>query len=79
MRIVSLILGGLTALLVLSAPALAKHSHTQKIDEPPASRSCEAYQRAADGSWAPLPCHELGAGGQPQHKSAASKTDEDTR
>jgi hypothetical protein len=78
MRIVPLIFGGFIALAVLTAPALAKNTHTQKIDEQPASRSCQAYQQAADGSWASLPCQELGAGAQAQHKSAARKTDEDT-
>ncbi len=79
MRIAPLIFSGFTALAVLTAPALAKNSQPQKIDDQPASRSCQAYQQAADGSWTPLPCQELGTGGQPQHKSAARKTDEDTR
>jgi hypothetical protein len=78
MRIVPLIFAGFTALAVLTAPALAKNSHTQNIDEQPASPSCQAYQQAADGSWASLPCQELGAGAQPQHKSAARKNDDDT-
>ena len=79
MRIAPLIFGGFTALVVLTAPAQAKNSQPQKIDEQPASRSCQAYRQAADGSWAPLPCQELGASGQAPHKSAARKTDEDTR
>ena len=79
MRIAPLIFGGFTALTVLTAPAQAKNSQPQKIDEQPASRTCQAYQQAADGSWAPLPCQELSASGQAQHKSAARKTDEDTR
>jgi hypothetical protein len=79
MRIAALIFSGFTALVVLAAPVLAKDSHTQKIDDQPASRSCQAYQQAADGSWAALPCQELGASGQAQPKSAARKTDEDTR
>lgn len=78
MRIVPLIFGGFTALAVLTAPALAKNSHTQKIDDQPASRSCQAYQQAADGTWASLPCQELGANGRPQRRSVARKTDEDT-
>ncbi len=77
MRIARLIFGGFTALAMLTAPALSKSSHTQKLDEEPASKSCQAYQQAADGSWAALPCQELGANGQPQHKSVARKTDED--
>jgi hypothetical protein len=79
MQIAPLIFNGFTALVMLAAPALAKNSHTQKIDDQPASRSCQAYQQAADGSWAALPCQELGASEQAQHKSAARKTDEDTR
>jgi hypothetical protein len=79
MRIAPLIFGGFTALVVLTAPALAKNSQPRKIDEQPASRSCQAYQQAADGSWAPLACQELGASGAAQHKSAARKSDEDTR
>ena len=78
MRIARLVFSGFIALVVLTAPALAKNSHSQKIDDQPASRPCEAYQQAADGSWASLPCQELGTSGQPQHKSAARKTDEDT-
>jgi hypothetical protein len=77
MRIASLVFGGFTALAVLTAPALAKNSHTQKIDDQPASPSCQAYQQAADGTWASAPCQELGASAQAQHKSAARKTDED--
>jgi hypothetical protein len=78
-RIASLIFNGFTALVVLTAPALPKNSQPQKIDEQPASRLCQAYRQAADGSWAPLPCQELGAGGQAPHKSAARKSDENTR
>jgi hypothetical protein len=77
MRIARLIAAGFAALAVLTVPALAKNSQPQKIDDQPASRSCQAYQQAADGSWTALPCRELDAGGQPQHKSAARKTDED--
>ena len=77
MRIAPLIFGGFTALATLTAPALAKNSHSQKIDDQPASPSCQAYQQAADGSWTSLPCQELGGGAQPQHKSAARKTAED--
>ena len=78
MRIACLIFGGFTALAVLTAPALAKNSQPQKTDDQAASRSCQAYQQTADGSWIPLPCQEFGASGQAQHKSAARKTDEDT-
>jgi hypothetical protein len=77
MRIAPLIFTGFTALAVLTAPALAKNSHTQKLDDQPAS-PCQAYQQAADGSWKSLPCQEMGTGAPPQHKSATRKTDEDT-
>jgi hypothetical protein len=77
MRIAPLVFSGFTALAALTAPALAKNSHNQKIDDQPVSPSCQAYRQAADGSWASLPCQELGAGAQPRHKSAARKTDED--
>jgi hypothetical protein len=77
MRIAPLIFTGFTALAVLTAPARAKNSHTQKIDDPPAS-PCQAYQQAPDGSWKSLPCQEMGAGAPQPHKSATRKTDQDT-
>ena len=83
MRITQLIFTGSIAALVLTAPALAKDSNTQKIDEPAASASpaCHAYQQAPDGSWIPVPCQEPGATAQaqPRHKSASRNADEETR
>jgi hypothetical protein len=91
MRIALLIFtGSIAALAVLTAPALARNSNTQKIDDPPAStasaspnssQACHAYQQAPDGSWIPLPCQEPGATSQAQtqHKSANRHADEDTR
>lgn len=66
MRIANVIfVGSVAALAFFTAPALAKSS-TQKTDENPSSSFCHAYQQAADGSWAELPCRETGAAGQPQ-------------
>ena len=86
MRIARLIFtGSIAALAVLTAPALAKNSNTQKIDDTsassPASSSCHAYQQAPDGSWNPLPCQESGGASQAQtqHKSATRGSDEDAR
>jgi hypothetical protein len=85
MRIAPLIFtGSIAALAVLTAPALAKNSNTQKIDDTsaaPASSTCHAYQQAPDGSWNPMPCQELGAPSQAQtqRRSAARGSDEDAR
>ena len=86
MRIRQLIFtGSIAALAVLTAPALAKNSHAQKIDDTSASASptCHAYQQAPDGTWNQLPCQEGGgtsqAQTQTQHKSAARGADDDTR
>ena len=71
--------GSIAALAVLTAPALAKNSNTQKIDDlsaASASSSCHAYQQAPDGSWTALPCQELGTTSQarPQHESARKES-----
>ncbi len=86
MRIAHLIFtGSIAALAVLTAPALAKNSHSQKVDDTSASStspSCHAYQQAPDGSWTSLPCQENGSApqAQTQHKSATrSPADEDAR
>ena len=83
MRIAQLIFTGLiAALAALTAPALAKGSHTQKVDDASTSPTCRAYQQAADGSWTSLPCQENGSApqAQTQHKSAArGPADEDAR
>jgi hypothetical protein len=44
-RIASLIFGSFAALMVLAAPALAKNSHTQKLDEQPASNRARPTSR----------------------------------
>jgi hypothetical protein len=71
----------MAALLTLAAPGLARNSETPKANEQPAttSSSCHSYQQAADKSWIELPCREIGAPSQPQHKSATRKTDQETR
>ena len=87
MRIARLIFtGSIAALAVLTAPALAKNSHAQKIDDTSASASsasptCHAYQQAPDGTWNQLPCQEGGgtSQAQTQRKSAARGADEDAR
>jgi hypothetical protein len=84
MRIARLIFAGSIAVLAgLAAPAPAKNSNSpananaQKIEDPPASTGCHAYQQAPDGSWTPLPCQEAGPTSQaPTHgKSAAHHSD----
>jgi hypothetical protein len=88
MRIARLIFtGSIAALAVLTAPALAKNSHTQKVDDTSASSAsassasptCRAYQQAADGTWTSLPCQENGSAPQArtEHKSATRGPAED--
>ncbi len=72
------LLASTAGLLTLAAPTLARNSETQKASEQPASSSCHAYQQAADGSWAQVPCQETGSAGQTQHKPAPHGTDEET-
>ncbi len=82
MRIARLIfVGSVTALAVLTAPALAKHSGAQKTDDKQdqASSSCHVRQQVADGSWTEIPCQEVGSDGQTQHKSATRNEGEETR
>jgi hypothetical protein len=89
MRIAHLIFtGSIAALAVLTAPALAKNSNTQKTDDastsaatPSASSACHAYQQAPDGSWNPVTCQEVGASSQAQtqHRSASQGSNEDAR
>ena len=73
--------GALATSAVLTAPALARNSETQKGDDKSASSSCSAYQQAPDGSWEQLPCKETGERGQPQtqHKSGAQGADQGER
>jgi hypothetical protein len=67
------------ALASLTAPALASPSKPQPAPEPPVSSSCSALQQTADGTWARLPCQELGSPQQPPRKSAARSPEHQTR
>ena len=69
MRIAKSIFVGSLAALV-AAPALAKNSNGQKTEDKQASVSCQAYQKAPDGSWTPLPCGEMGGAKPPQKDTA---------
>ena len=85
MRIAHLIFtGSIAALAVLTAPALAKNSNTQKTDDAAtstASSPCHAYQQAPDGSWNPVACEEVGAPSQAQtqHRPVSQGSTEDAR
>ncbi|WP_213742784.1 hypothetical protein [Bradyrhizobium sp. dw_411] len=85
MRIAHLIFAGsIAALAILTAPALAKNSNTQKTDDTSASTvssPCHAYQQAPDGSWNPVSCQEVGAPSQAQtqHRPASQGSNEDAR
>lgn len=83
MRIAKTILVGSTAVLAaLVSPVSAKNTNlnshananAQAVEETPASPGCHAYQKAADGSWVEIACHEGSGGAQvPSHgKSAKS-------
>lgn len=84
MRIKHAIFVGIVAVLAsLTAPALAKNSNARNSDaqtpaEPPTSSSCSALQTTADGTWARLPCQELGSPQQPPRKSATRSSDRQT-
>jgi hypothetical protein len=71
--------GSIAAAAVLTTPALTKNPDAQKTGETWTSSPCQAYQQAPDGSWKPLPCREVGAGAQTQHKSATRSSDQETR
>jgi hypothetical protein len=73
MPIARAILTASIALAVLTAPALAKNSNSApRSDEPAAPPPCHSYEMTADGEWKPLPCQEVGAGAQTQHKSSGA-------
>lgn len=84
MRTARIIMAGLLATgAVLTAPAQAKNSESQKgEDKSASSSSCSAYQQAPDGSWEQLPCKETGERDQPQqtqHKSGPQGADQGER
>jgi hypothetical protein len=74
----SIFVGSLAALVLVAAPALAKNSEGQKTEDKRTSASCQAYQRAPDGSWVPLPCGEMGVKA-PLNNNTARGTDQRTR
>ena len=75
--------GSAAALLTLAAPTLARNSSTNspaaKATEAPAVANCHAYQQAADGSWAQLPCQETGSKASAHPHSAAKSTTEEAQ
>jgi hypothetical protein len=80
MRIATVIFAGsVAALAQLATPVLANNSDSQKTDDKQAGSPCRAYQKGPDGSWQELPCQEMGAPSQTQHKSATKNSDQQTR
>ena len=75
----SIFVGSLAALVLVAAPALAKNSDGQKMEDKSASTSCNAYQRGPDGSWTPLPCGEMGVKTPTTQKNTTRGTDQRTR
>ena len=72
----AIFVGSMAALASLTAPALAKHSDTQKTSEQSTSSPCSALQPMPDGTWTQLPCQELGSPKQALRKSATGSSDE---
>lgn len=68
-----ILLGSIVALALVSAPVLAK---SQKADDKSPAAACTAYEKAADGSWTPVPCQEIGSGGR-KHQEAKPASDDD--
>ncbi|MDO8398613.1 MAG: hypothetical protein Q7T45_12415 [Bradyrhizobium sp.] len=68
-----ILLGSTVALALMSAPVLAK---SQKADDKSAAATCTAYEKAADGSWTPVPCQEIGSGGR-KHQESKHPSDDD--
>ena len=77
--------GSVAALTVLATPALAKNADGKPTDVQQSNTSstsppCYSYEPKPDGSWAQLPCQEIGAAKPPpQRKSATRNVDEDSR
>jgi hypothetical protein len=61
--------GSLSALALLTAPALAKSSNVQP-DETSAPSPCHTLQRGPDGAWIEIPCQEVGAPARAQPRPA---------
>lgn len=71
--------GSMAALASLTVPALARNSDAKTAVEPAPSPTCSAEQKTADGTWARLPCEEVGSPQQKPGKSAARSSDRQTR
>ena len=69
----------MAALVSLTAPALARTSDAKTTSEQPASSSCSALQQTADGTWARLPCQEVGSPKQTPRQSATRGSEQQTR
>ena len=70
MRIAGLAFAGaITVLAALVSPGQAKtaslnshaNANAQSADEQAETKGCHAYQKAPDGSWVEMACHEGGA------------------
>ena len=76
MRIAATILAGsIAALAVLTTPALARNSDTQRTDDKSPAAPCTSYERILNGEWKPIPCQEVGPGGPTQHKPSTGSAD----
>jgi hypothetical protein len=67
----------LAALAVSAAPVPAKSPSTEKTEEKQVSSPCHSYVQNPDGSWTPVPCQEIGAPTQSQHKSPGARHEND--
>jgi hypothetical protein len=73
--------GSMAALLTLAAPTLARNSGTnphaaKAVEATQASSPCRAYQQAADGTWTPLSCQEMGSEAAQSAPAPKSATEE---
>jgi hypothetical protein len=66
MRITAAFFGWLSALAVMTTPALAANSNAPQSDEKSVSSPCHTMQRGPDGQWLSIPCQEVGSPAQPQ-------------
>jgi hypothetical protein len=71
--------GSITALALLTTPALAKHPDAQNTSEQSTSSPCSARQGTADGSWKQIPCQEVESPKQAPRKSATRSSGEPAR
>jgi len=76
----SIILGSIAVLASFASPVSAAPSslkshagaNAQTTESEPASSGCHAYQKAADGTWVEIACHE-GSGSAPAPEQAKSR------